>query len=82
MVVRGYFQYNAIPCHWNRMEAFRREVERRWFQTLKMRSQRCALTWERFHEKLGALLPPVQILQPYPDVRYYAKDIRGKNRVR
>ena len=25
--------------------------------------------WKRFREGLGSLLPPVQILQPYPDVR-------------
>ena len=81
-VVRGYFQYHAIPGNWDRMEAFRREVERLWFKTLKRRSQRCTLNWESFHEKLGALLPPVQILQPYPDVRFDAKHIRGKNRVR
>jgi hypothetical protein len=51
-VVRGYFQYHAIPGNGD--------------------------------ERLAVLLPPVQILQPYPNVRFDAKDpnIRGKNRVR
>jgi hypothetical protein len=40
--------------------------------------------YERFHERLAGLLPCVEILQPYPDVRFDAKypHIRGKNRVR
>ena len=83
-VVSGYFQYHAIPGNWARMEAFRREVQRIWFRTLRRRSQRRRMTWERFQTSLGSLLPPVQILQPYPDIRFDAKypHIRGKNRVR
>ena len=83
-VVRGYFQYHAIPGNWARMKAFRNDVLRMWFQTLRRRSQRSRLTWEAFRERLGGLLPPVQILQPYPDARFDAKhpNIRGRNRVR
>lgn len=83
-VVRGYFQYHAIPGNWARLKAFRNDVLRIWFQALRRRSQRGRLSWDRFRERLGALLPPVQILQPYPNVRFDAKhpNIRGKNRVR
>jgi RNA-directed DNA polymerase len=83
-VVRGYFQYHAIPGNWARLETFRDEVQRYWFRALRRRSQRHRLTWEHFRECLGCLLPPVQILQPYPDARFYAKhpNIRGRNRVR
>jgi group II intron reverse transcriptase/maturase len=83
-VVRGYFQYHAIPGNWARLKAFRKDVLRLWFQALRRRSQRSRLRWERFRKQLGLLLPPVQILQPYPDVRFDAKpsQIRGKNRVR
>jgi RNA-directed DNA polymerase len=83
-VVRGYFQYHAIPNNWARLKAFRNDVLRMWFQTLRRRSQRSRLTWERFRNSLGSLLPPIQILQPYPSVRFDAKypHIRGKNRVR
>ena len=83
-VVRGYFQYHAIPGNWARMRAFRQDVLRIWYQTLRRRSQRCRLSWDRFYERLAVLLPPVQILQPYPDARFDAKhpQIRGKNRVR
>ena len=83
-VVRGYFQYHAIPGNWARLKAFRNDVLRIWFRTLRRRSQRSKLSWQRFREGLGSLLPPIQILQPYPNVRFDAKhpNIRGKNRVR
>jgi hypothetical protein len=83
-VVRGYFQYHAIPGNWARLKAFRNDVVRMWYQALRRRSQRSRLTWERFRNGLGAMLPPLQILQPYPNVRFDARypHIRGKNRVR
>jgi len=83
-VVRGYFQYHAIPGNWARLKAYRNEVMRMWLQALRRRSQRSRLSWERFREGLGSLLPPVQILQTYPNVRFDAKyaPIQGKNRVR
>jgi RNA-directed DNA polymerase len=83
-VVRGYFQYHAIPGNWARLKAYRNDVLRMWLQTLRRRSQRSRLSWGRFREGLGSLLPPVQILQPYPTERFNAKHtlIQGKNRVR
>src|SRR6516164_5021061 len=83
-VVSGYFQYHAIPGNLARMRAFRSDVLWSWLQTLRRRSQRHRMSWERFKGRLDSLLPPVQILQPYPDVRFAAKhpSILGKNRVR
>ena len=79
-----YFQYRAIPGNWARLKAFRNGVQRLWFQALRRRSQRSRQTWEKFRERLGSLLPPVQILQPYPDARFDAKQphLRGKYRLR
>jgi RNA-directed DNA polymerase len=83
-VVGGYFQYHAIPGNWDRVATFRREVLRLWYRALLRRSQRSRLTWERFTAGLADLIPPVKILQPYPDVRFDAKhpNIQGRNRVR
>ena len=83
-VVRGYFQYHAIPDNWARVQAFRQDVLRMWYRTLRRRSQRSRLTWEGFCERLAVLIPPAEILQPYPTVRFDAKhpSIQGKNRVR
>ena len=80
-VVRGYFQYHAIPGNKQRMKAFRREVVRMWLWALRRRSDKTSWTWERFVKRLVVLLPSVKVLHPYPDVRYDAK-IQGGNRVR
>jgi len=83
-VVRGYFQYHAVPRNEERMEAFRREVLRMWWWQLRRRSQRSRWSWKRFLETLGDLLPPVEVLWPYPEVRFAWTHvhIQGKNRVR
>ena len=72
-VVRGYFQYHAVPGNGARLEAFRNDVLRMWFRSLRRRSQRKRLSWERFWESLGKLIPSVRILHPYPNVRFDAK---------
>jgi len=75
-VVRGYFQYHAVPRNEERLKAFRHEVLRMWWWQLRRRSQRSRWTWERFQEKLGHLIPEVEILHPYPEVRFASKHPR------
>jgi group II intron reverse transcriptase/maturase len=75
-VVRGYFQYHAIPGNEERLKAFLHEVRRSWLWMLRRRSQRTRWTWERFMERLGVLLPAVEILHPYPTQRFDAKHPR------
>ena len=75
-VVRGYFQYHAVPGNQERLWAFRKDVLRMWLCQLRRRSQRSRWTWERFQERLGAHLPPVEVLHPYPEVRFDAKHPR------
>jgi RNA-directed DNA polymerase len=72
-VVRGYFQYHAIPGNWARLWKFRREVLRHWLRQLRQRSQRTKWTTQRFVERLSVLLPEVCLLHPYPNVRFDAK---------
>ena len=68
-VVRGYFQYHAVPGNEQRLKAFRQEVLRIWLRQLRRRSQRSRWTWEKFQERLGNQLPEVDVLHPYPEVR-------------
>ena len=75
-VVRGYFQYHAVPRNEERLKAFRHEVLRMWWWHLRRRSQRSRWTWERFQEILGHLIPEVEILHPYPEVRFASKHPR------
>jgi RNA-directed DNA polymerase len=75
-VVRGYFQYFAVPRNRARLRAFRNDVLRMWLQQLRRRSQRSRWTWEKFRECLACLIPDVKILHPYPNVRFDAKHPR------
>ena len=75
-VVRGYFQYHAVPGNEARLRAFLHEVRRGWLRTLRRRSQRSCWTWKRFLERLGVLLPTVAIHHRYPTARFDAKHPR------
>ena len=87
-VVRGYFQYHAVPRNEDRMKAFRHEVICMWMWQLRRRSQRSRWSWGKFWEKLEHLLPDVKPLHPYPQVRFalnhpnFGSNIQGRNRVR
>jgi RNA-directed DNA polymerase len=75
-VVRGYFRYHAVPRNEERLNAFRHEVLRMWWWQLRRRSQRTRWTWDQFWERLGCLLPEVEILHPYPEARFAWKHPR------
>ncbi len=75
-VVRGFFQYHAVPDNEERLTAFRNEVQRLWLRQLRRRSQRSRWTWKRFLERLGDVLPPVAILHPWPAERFAARHPR------
>jgi group II intron reverse transcriptase/maturase len=72
-VVRGYFNYHAVPRNEDRMKTFRHEVSRMWMWQLRRRSQRSRWTWDKFKERLGNLLPEVKPMHPYPEVRFAFK---------
>jgi group II intron reverse transcriptase/maturase len=80
-VIRGWFNYHAVPDNRERLETFRTEAVRMLYRALKRRSQRCKLTWKTFGMLADALLPKVQIKHPYPNERFNAIT-RGKSRVR
>jgi RNA-directed DNA polymerase len=75
-VVRGYYQYHAIPGNEATLKSFRQGVLRLWLRQLRRRSQRSRWTWQRFLPRLGVLLPEVRVLHPYPDARFDAKHPR------
>ena len=72
-VVRGYFQYHAVPDNQERMKGFRSDVLRLWFRQIRRRSQKHRWTWTRFRERLGVLIPPVEVLHPWPNERFAAR---------
>jgi group II intron reverse transcriptase/maturase len=80
-VVRGYFNYHAVPGNWAALGAFRTQVTRLWYKSLRRRSQRTTLTWERMPVLSDTWLPPARILHPWPEQRMGAI-IRGRSPVR
>ena len=75
-VIRGYFQYHAVPGNIDRLTFFRSETIRNWYRALKRRSQRSKLTWETFGKLANEWLPKARILHPYPDVRFDARNLK------
>jgi RNA-directed DNA polymerase len=80
-VVRGYFQYHAVPTNIDALASFRTQVTRAWHSSLKRRSQRSRLTWERMRRLATTWLPPAKILHPWPEQRFDART-QGKSRMR
>jgi group II intron reverse transcriptase/maturase len=80
-VIRGYNQYHAIPGNYKAISTYRHLIVCMWYKTLKRRSQKCKLNWERMKRIADAGLPRPRILHPWPEQRY-AAIIRGRNPVR
>ena len=80
-VVTGYFQYHAVPGNIRRLAAFRDEVAKLWYRSLKRRSQKARLNWEKFRPIARRWLPSPKILHPTPSERFDAST-RGKSRMR
>ena len=80
-VVRGYFQYHAVPTNIDALGSFRTQVVRAWHASLKRRSQRSRLTWERMGRLESNWIPPAKILHPWPELRFDART-QGKSRMR
>ncbi|EQD54001.1 RNA-directed DNA polymerase (Reverse transcriptase) [mine drainage metagenome] len=69
-VVTGYFAYHAVPTNSRALGAFRYHVTDLWRRTLRRRSQKDGMTWERITKIAAAWLPPPRILHPWPDRRF------------
>jgi len=75
-VVRGYFNYHAVPGNLPKLETFRQQIARHWRFTLRRRSQRSRWTWERFEILMTLYLPRPRVVHPYPLLRFRAKHPR------
>jgi len=65
-VVRGYFNYHAVPTNGQALNVFRHHVTDLWRRTLRRRSQKDRMTWERMTQLVDARLPKPIILHPWP----------------
>jgi RNA-directed DNA polymerase len=69
-VVRGYFNYHAVPTNFGALVAFRTEIAKRWHRVLTRRSERTKLNWERMKRLIDDWLPKPRILHPWPNKRF------------
>jgi RNA-directed DNA polymerase len=74
-VVRGYFNYHAIPGNFPRLRSFRHDVIRHWWWAVRRRGQR-PLRRAAFDRIVAQYLPTPTILHPYPLERFCAKHPR------
>jgi group II intron reverse transcriptase/maturase len=86
-VVRGFFNYHAVPTNSRSIAAFRHYVLDIWRRTLRRRSQKDGTTWDRMTKLQDQWLPEPRILHPWPSQRFIAKHPRwepyaGKPHVR
>jgi RNA-directed DNA polymerase len=69
-VVRGYFNYHAVPTNARALDVFRHRVTDLWRRTLRRRSQKDRITWARMTQLMDAWLPNPIILHPWPSDRF------------
>ena len=69
-VVHGYFNYHAVPTNARALDVLRNHVIDLWRRTLRRRSQKDRITWERMTQLADAWLPKPIILHPWPSDRF------------
>ena len=77
-VLRGYYQYHAVPGNLAVLSRFRRQVARLWFRTLSQRSQRRP-TWAKLGPIFDHWLPIPHVVHAYPDARFDARFRKGSH---
>jgi group II intron reverse transcriptase/maturase len=68
-VVRGYYNYYAVPMNFRSLAVFRTEIAKRWRRVLSRRSEWADLNWARMNQLIDEWLPRPRILHPWPSLR-------------
>jgi len=80
-VLQGHYNYYGVPHNSRALSNFRLQVTRLWLQSLRRRSQRHRMTWERFGRLADRWLPRPRVMHPWPNRRFDAKT-QGRSLVR
>jgi hypothetical protein len=80
-VIQGHVQYFGVPRNGPSLRAFIKGLARLWYMSLRRRSQKTRMTWQRMYRLLRAHFPPPRIVHPYPEQRF-AVMTRGRSPVR
>jgi RNA-directed DNA polymerase len=71
-VVRGYFQYHAVPGNLGSLNQFRKRLTRLWRHVLRRRSDTHRPSWNRLRGLFDRWLPNPCLLHPFPQTRFDA----------
>jgi RNA-directed DNA polymerase len=80
-MLQGHLNYFAVSGNDPSLWCFLNEVRRQWLRSLRRRSQKAFLNWEKFTRLVDRFFPPIWILHPLPAHRFDAKT-QGKSPVR
>jgi hypothetical protein len=68
--------YYAVPGNLDSLGVFRERLIGQWWRTLRRRSQKHPISWERTLALANRWLPQPRVLHPYPAVRFAASHPR------
>ncbi|MCD9553457.1 group II intron reverse transcriptase/maturase [Photobacterium carnosum] len=74
-IIQGHLNYYGVPMNSKSLNTFVKEITNAWLKQLRRRSQRHAMTWQKFRRLIDYWIPKVQITHPYPEKRF---DVRPK----
>jgi RNA-directed DNA polymerase len=75
-VVKGYFNYHAVPTNSRALGVFRHRVTLHWRRVLQHRSHKATMTWERMRKLVNDWLPKPRVLHPWPSKRFAVRHPR------
>ena len=77
----GHLNYFAVSGDHPSLWWFSNKVRRLWLMSLRRRSQKAHLSWEKFDRLVARFFPPIRTLHAQPGHRFDAKT-RGRSPVR
>ena len=80
-MLQGHLNYYAVSGNGPSLWWYFNEVRWRWIKSVKRRSQRAFMSWEKFTSITNRFFPSIRILHPLPCHRFDART-RGKSPVR
>jgi RNA-directed DNA polymerase len=80
-VLRGHYNYYAVPDNIEALSAFRKGIIEHWLKSLRRRSQKHRMAWTRMDRLAAQWLPQPRILHPWPEQRF-AAITQGRSPVR
>lgn len=69
-VVTGHYRYYGVPGNYDAMKDFRYLIRRIWGKSLRRRSQKGNITWEKIGKLIDRWIPQPQICHKYPNERF------------